>query len=466
MALLGQQQQFERPSGLRTPFSRPWCRPLLAKIMVPGKNWRHPAQSAENAPQQQFWQSPDMAAIIGDAHKAQEMYRGIFDFADQRIVTTTDQLFQPATGGPLWTEAAFSLDWLSHFAAHPKKLTACFAATLLQAWIDGVSRGLLGRSQGIAQEAERLRVMQSCIPVLSNHVVPSQQHSLWHCWNIQLERLKATKPQNDSEAAQQALALARAALAVENPGYLLSDGLRRLEVTLAKSVHGDGGPVASTVHDHQGLWLGLSHLEVAMGQRDMNFSPTLATYRDRIAGFLAMFQRSNGSTAFGLAEDIDIGRPAIPSTAIQRMAAQSGLARLCHGRCVLIASNGAGFAAPRIDVSIGKSPLLAYACMPTANLGQNMEMTEVAEGSLVEFGRRQIFMASSGASIALPDRSHWQISVRGGHLKLADNAQDLQLICDGEHGTMNWAIKRMADDRPGRSAKSPRTSASSLPLLL
>ena len=471
---------------------------VLAKILSLALTWRYAPAFRQPHPDNSFWQSPQPQQLVGDASLAQLMYRGIFEFAGEKISTTPDQLFRPGTGGRQWTIGLFSLDWLFHFAAQPTKLGACYATTLLQAWNNTVLK-----SQQVEQESARLLTMQACLPELARFVEAPMRQILMQSLHLQCERLKLAKPGNMQDGAHQHLTLARNALALLHPGDDLADSLKRLDAALAKSIHADGGPVAAGVAEHQRLWNDLSHLEKVLQQRDMSLSPPVAQVRDRIAGFLAMFQRSDGSLAFNLQHD---GQDAIPqpeTCEIQKLAARSGIARLSHGRSVLIASNGVGFAAPCIDISIGKSPLLSFGAFQAPSHAAEIRTIEDTQGSVLELGNRQIFMAASGndiriqdelqadpdptplvlkfdpgirislarhsgrVSLALPDRTHWQLCLRGGYFAPCNNDHELLIVPEPGIGkTLNWAIKRIVEDRTCRSVRSAKHAVPPPELLL
>lgn len=475
-----------------------WGQAVLARILSPSLAWRYSPVASTHRQTDKFWQSSQPQQLVGDAALAQLMYRGIFEFAGERITTTPDRLFQPGTGGHDWFIAICSLDWLWHFAAQPKKLGACYAATLMQAWNKSAPK-----PQNIDQESRRLLNMLTCFPVLAQLVEAPMRQILMQSLRMQCERLKQAKPGNISEATHQALTLARAALAFLHPGESLPDCLKRLDAALAKAVHADGGPVCRGVAEHLWLQHNLSQLDKVMRQRDMALSPAAAQARDRIASFLAMFQRSDGSLAFNLQNLDQTRRSQIPACDIQRVAAKSGIARLCHGRSVLIASNDVGFAAPCIDISIGKSPLLSFGAFQAPSHAAETRTIEDTQGSVLELGNRQIFMAASGhdiriqeelqaapdhqplvlkfdpgirislarhsgrVSLALPDHTHWQLCLRGGHFVPCNNKHQLLLTPERGAGTLlNWALKRIVDDRTCRSARSEKNSGQPPELLL
>ncbi len=470
----------------------------LSRILSPAFGWRFSTETKTPPRTDRFWQNLQPEAIKGNAEIAQSMYRGIFEFADETVLTTPNQLFQPGTGGREWTNALLRLDWLLHFSVQPKKLGACFAATLMQSW-----NNMSARRQGIEPEAQRLLNMQACFPVLAQRLEVPQIQILMQSLRIQCARLKQARPRNMAEASHQALTLALADLAMQHPGENLGESLRRLDATLAKTIHADGGPVATDVATHMRLQLDLSQLEKAMWQRHMVLSPASTQVRDRIATFLAMFQRSDGSPAFNLQHLPAEGQNQIQPCDIQRVAARSGIVRLCHGRTVLIASHGSGFDGPCVDISVGKSPLFYFAARQTADHTGDVALVEDNQGSILESQRRQIFLASSGddiriqqqsnanstgeplllnfnpnirislarhsgrVSLALPDRTHWQLSIRGGRFQPGNNSHQLLLVPEtGTGKTLNWAIKRMVGEATGRSAKSENKSSPPPELLL
>ncbi len=493
MALLGHYWQYfdQRQAGPRL------CRSVLFKILAPLHARRVPPAFDTQNCFDDFWQSPQPEKPMGDSVLAQRMYRGIFEFADEKVIATPAQLFQQAMGGPDWTTALLSFDWLQHFATRPKKLGACYAASLMEAW-----NGTTARLQDIEQESTRLLNMQSSLPVLAQHVELPMRQILMQSLRIQTERLKQVKPDNIAEGAHQALTLARAALVLQHPGQNLTAGLMRLDAALAKSSHADGGPVSSGIAQHLRLLQNLRQLEKVLQLREMTLSPVSAQARDRIASFLDMFQRSDGSFAFNLQNCQQNGTAPLRACDIQRVAAKSGTVRLCHGRSVLIAANGAGFAAPCVDISVGKSPLLSFGALQFSGHVTATRTIEDAQGSALATGQRQIFMASSGddiriqeeldanssseplaltfhpnikislarhsgrVSLAMPDRTHWQLSIRGGHFEPCNSDHQLLLIPEPGHGgTLNWAIKRVVEDQSSKPARSAKNSPSPPELL-
>ena len=489
MALQGHHRQhFDRHTG--------WD--LWAKLRRTARSWKPTTSARYCHSTESFWQSAKDLPLAGDAGMVQQMYRGIFEFAGEIVKSSPDQLFDFAHAGVGWSNALLSLDWLKDFAAHPRRLTAAYAVSLLQAWND---LGLM--PQDVTYEAHRLLNMQTCFPLLAGMVEAPQRNILMMSWEIQRERLKLAKASDAIDAAHQALALAMAALAMQNPGEQMAESLRRLEAALIKTTHADGGPITCSMTIHLQLAYNLMRLNNLMAERHFTLSANLSQQFDKMIAFVAMFQRSDNCLAFGL-EKLHGNRLVLPfGNEIQKVASNSGVTRLCHGRSVLIASNGTSFPEPCVDISVGKMPLLTFGPFGGQAAAKQSSLQEDSIGSVLSLPKRQIFVAASGhdirvqeelsaktssaqlilkfdcnikislarhftsASLALPDRSHWQVSLRGGHFEMGRDDNELILIANPTgRDCLNWAVKRVGDEKSDRGQASGKKTGQPTDLLI
>ena len=444
--------------------------PALARFLPLAHGRDNGNQPKHNDASQTHWQPCAQPQINGDARVAKNMYRGVFEFAGEAVHTSVEWSFAAGVGSPAWTTALNSLDWLSHFAIEPKKLMACFAVNLLWVWYNGACR--LG---DVDSEANRLSNMQNCFPILAGLVEPSQQRILLEVWQCQIDRLKKSRPRNMNEAVNQSIALARAALATAHPGDGLATSLRLLDIALPKAIRVDGSPALGSAAELLVMLHEIRQLENQMGEHGMGLTPICRGACDKMLAFVSMFQRCDGSLAFELRNSHFEGLTLAAPGDIQSEAQHGQVYRVCWGGSVLIASGRSG-----VDISTAKFPLMSFGPLTSSGGSTAVVAENDPSGSLLQFHKRQIYMASSGqdirvqeelssndataplkimlnpairillarqgtqASLALPDRTHWQLSLRGGYFEMGAMDGELVLRVDPTAGKLlNWAIKRM-----------------------
>ena len=450
-------------------------------------------------PRPEFCQINSSDKMNGDAQRAKLMYTGAFTWAGESVYATPLELFKPRRGGPAWTQELQGMTWLHDFAAEPKKLHAYYIVNLMAAW-----RANQLPLQDVTSEADRLANMTACLPRIADHLDPQQSATLATALSLQIQRLSRAKIKCTSDMVTKAIGIlcAEYCLASVDAGFATAQKL--LELGLDQIVLADGGPSQGSLAEHLVRIKKLWQLENLTTQRGYCLTPTCQHAMDRIASFVAMLMRRDGSLAFNNRSLLDLAAMPLTyrDTTAVALAQQSGFARLEHGPAVLIASNQNAPDSPSMDFSVGRVPMMCFGHFASLNSTAPAELNlqQTPMGSLLTLGwpeqTRQVFVAASGldmriedtlpqslspsslrididrkikmslsrngncASLALPDRSHWQISVRGS--KMMSDGDDHALLLNVGSGSatcVNWAVKKIQPEKLDRNSRSSKQQA-------
>lgn len=416
------------------------------------------------------------APETGDIETANDIYSGSFELADSKIQASPDSIFEKAKAAPAFQKELQEFEWLKHFCVNPKHLHACFVGRALTAWCEiSPSKGSVG------SELARLALLTRLLPEIAKPLDANGQQPFVTALLLQVKNLKRTRIRTSDETITKALALAHAALVLDDANGLGAEASLLLETQLPLRILPDGGHVTGDQSKLLEIACAISTLEQSHGFR---CGPQTRSSVDRLMQFLKMLKRGDNTFAF-IPGTRDVSRLLQTFSGDQHLglAPHSGFARLAQGKSVLIVDK-----ALNADFSIHGRHLMVFsefqsAAVVTARYHINLQT--IAAGSFFEAlgsrNSRRIFMAASGhdirfedqlpentearwlkisisetikttvtrdaatAMLVMPDHTVWQIMVRGARFIVEPEGHELYLKADaGPAATINWSIKKLA----------------------
>lgn len=419
-----------------------------------------------------------------DADSANDIYAGSFEFAGIRMDGSPDSIFERAKSAPAFLKILREFGWLKRFSRNPKHLHACFVARMLTAW-----RGVSPNCGSFKDELARLELFTHHLPHIANPLDTAGQLPFVLAILLQVKNLKQARTPGADETIIKALAMAHAALVLDDMEGLGAEASLLLETHLPSRILADGGHVTGDQSKLLEIARAIASLEQAQRFR---FGPQTRTSIDRLMQFLKMLQSGDGKFAF-IADSAENKHAALCFSGEQHLsfAPQSGFARLTQGKSFLIIDRKLS-----ADFSIHGRHLMLFSGFQTGadEVTQHQFRLQVADtGSFFDApgspNSRRIFMAASGhdiriedqlsestsaqwlkislsevikatvtrgaatAMLLMPDRTVWQITVRGAKFVVEPEGHDLFLkVGAGPPTTVNWSIKKLA--KPATTGKT------------
>lgn len=419
----------------------------------------------------------------GEAALAAQMYDGTYCLAGHTESGTPDTLFAEGQGTPAWRAALMGLDWLPHFSASPKKLHACYAARMVEAWDGARPR----RTAAVAEEARILHLLAAHLPVLAARLEAPWQRLLAEAHRRQAERLLAATPRTAEEASAKGLALLQAGLAGATPAWTVQ-GTQLLERALPGVILPDGGPAAGSVARH--LHRATALFQFAEDRARAGEPPLapLAAALDRLGPFLSLLKTGDTQFAFaGAAPRLAALMQAHGTMQPLALAHHAGFARLARSKACVVAALGSGQDAPALILAHAGANVLEASLFAASEAdihpGPCREAVPQSSeaGALMDVAwatqARAVFVSAAGddmrvcdsraghgwmrlvlpadtrvsvtrqqtsATLALPSRAVWQLTVRGARI-LPQQDDGLLLVEKARgSGTVEWALKKVA----------------------
>lgn len=442
------------------------------------------------------------------AQLAETMYGGVYAFGGVRVEALPDAVFITPPPNPAWRDGLLRMDWLSSFRASGRPVHGLFALRLISAWMKSNPQlpdrgGQISTLFNLAVDAPAIAAQQSPAAIaLANAAILRAQ-----------QPVAKIRPASAHEALGRAAALLAAHLATRRSDHQRDRLVAELGEALAALLRPDGslsdGSIDSLCHLHMDLAILAEGLVRAGDGVPAALSAPLA----RMAGYLALLGRSDGTLAFARDAAMRVPQGLLPPQG-SAIAEAAGHARLAGGPTLLHAATGPmGQPEPlRIEMSDGGRPLLwlAQKTQHQAPASASVQLICAAGGTLLEVqgpaaeGPKHhlaLFLSGDGSDLRLedataaaagsvyelhvPEQSRlsttnngsgamivpgagqaWQLLVRGGSIEVEHGC--FRILPDAaESQSLNFALKRMPKvERPARATRPGARGSGSNPRLL
>ena len=421
------------------------------------------------------------------------MYAGEFCFSDECIVTAAPLLFVETMGSDHWQASLYNLSWLRHFTISKRKLHVHFALRLVGRWAKTSKsrQSLVILSRAIIALCTHGQILARSADAQSQ----AEFFSLISKMSSRLNRLNARSAQ---EAFLQALAGLYLCTAFYGFEKLLQTASEALNAAIKELATADGGMLTRDPLDMIDAMMLLSPLQDAMKLNRHVFPAAAKDALQRMHPMLAMMTQEDGELSSVFSTDQQCHRiaslkafdsHAVPPT----LASQAGYARLVGEKSNLFIDTQKDHA---FEFSIGEQRLFTSVCespihktlthLHDSQHGVALQVIQSESNERIYFLNKdgtdfrvedrfdraieitfnlapQVKIAArreGGVMLIEPDKSIWNLSLRGGEVHVEKNGTVLK-ITSVAIGKMNWAFKRQA-----KLSKSPQRKKPAEPDLL
>lgn len=438
----------------------------------------------------------DFNAQLAGAQFAEAMYGGIYEFAGERVDALPDAVFSCAAPSKEWRAALLRMEWLSRFRASGRPVHGLFALRLLAAWMKANPSGTTPADQiatlfSLAVDAPAIAAEQSpaAIALATSCILRAQTP------------VQKIKPATPDEAFARTSALLAAHLATRRSDAQRARLVQELSDALSALLHADGSLKSGSIDDLCRLDGRLWTLTDGLTRAGDGVPAALSTLGARIASYLALITRADGTLAFADAPELAAPAGTLPLQG-SALAADAGHARLSGGQTLLHVGlwTKTKTLPLRMEMSDGGRALLWLEQKSRRATGGLTPVLHCAPGGTLleqqgEIGpsggsHLALFLSGDGSDIRLEDRAAprdggsyrlhvpetaklstthngtgamivpatgqpWQVLVRGGSIQVEQGAFLITAGPDDGH-PLNFALKRVAK---AERAAPPRTTA-------
>ncbi len=280
---------------------------------------------------------------------ARDIYQGRFTFSGRTVETGATSVFDVEAPSPAWENGLHSFRWLRHLSAADTELASENARALIDGWLNGPGKRIIGVSWEADICAARLIAWLQHAPF----ILRNSEHSFYRRFlasiNKQMRYLRAFARgcQDDLKLLKVRIALAMCSLVLTSHDKTRTRAARNLEYQLKRQIYTDGGHVSrnpDAIADILCELLPLSQLYIAASKP---VPSELLRAIDRLFPMLRFFRHADGSiaqfhgagigdadiSAAVLRHDVTNGQP-------NGIANQSGYQKLVENDAVVIADIG------------------------------------------------------------------------------------------------------------------------------
>jgi Heparinase II/III-like protein len=361
------------------------------------------------------------------------------------------------------------LSWLNTFALSGRQLLMCHALTLLQGWtLHKVA------ASDLEVEANKLRKLTTAAPNFVVHLHPTLLAPLAAATSRQIQCVQSLTAKTALHQLLKAEVLLEASRLVSDGFALNQSAVRLFEQALPQLVAADGGPLQNTLQSFE------QRLDPLFNAPDIVFSPLARSALDRALPFLSMLVGADSRYCF---ETPSKPSPAVLAATPLQWARHSNVVRLQAGKAVVVVTPENLYRASTLCISSHGHHLFDAAfTLAGPHAAGSSEYHQSHEGQLAQQTTHQftrtlyanplgddvrvedafapvcpdlalaftfnadarISVARGGtqATVALPGKNLWQLTLRGAALRPTHNTCHWQVHPSGPK--VNWALKRIA----------------------
>ncbi len=279
--------------------------------------------------------------LAGNPAIAQQLYRGVFAFAGQRIECQPTRIFELKPPSAAWSGELLGFAWLSHLEAPGLALYGAFARHLILAW---------------AARRRRTSLVDSCRRLISfsRHAsfILAGASAEFEARFLQLatretRRLAALRPRDTRGRLLQSIALLAAGLAFRGGGSLRQDALTSVASIASTVFLADGGPFDRSPRTLLDLLVDLVPLRAAMEAQRIAVPYGFHAAMERALPMLRMLCHGDGGLA--VFHGVERTQPAMAKAVLEHdavqgqplsLAAQSRYCRIAQDEALVIADCG------------------------------------------------------------------------------------------------------------------------------